>query len=416
MGTTYKLTIAGFTQMLGWKVEIAANSRYTDQFKSPNTDRPIQISVKQRETTMTKSNSSRRDFLKSTTAGILATGVAPAILAAADKSGSKPKVIGPEGHRYEVHHDCMEVPKNIRWQDTHGVAVDSAGLVYVKHRTKTVEVMDAVVVFDAKGKFVRSFGREFHGGGHGIDIRQDGTEEFLYLCDNKGYIAKATLTGEIVWKQTAPKVDVYEGAAPFVLKSAGKYGKGKKFSPTNIAFAPDGGFYVGDGYGSHYIIRYDKDAKVVSYFGGPGSKLGEFQTPHGLWWDDRPGREPALAVCDRANARLQYFNADGEYLSVVNDLLFPADIDTQGELMLVPDLHARITLLGKDNQVIAQLGDDPEWRKQVLADNFAMRSQPARWENGRFIHPHDACFDHSGNIYVAEWVATGRVNFLRRVG
>ena len=161
---------------------------------------------------------------------MLASGVAPAILGATDKTDSKPKVIGPEGHRYEVHHDFMKVPDHIRWQDTHGVAVDAEGLIYVKHRTKTAEVMDSIVVFDAKGKFVRSFGKEYHGGGHGIDIRRDGGEEFLYLCDNKGYIAKKTLQGETVWQQTAPKVDVYKGAKPYVVKTPGKYGKGTKLS------------------------------------------------------------------------------------------------------------------------------------------------------------------------------------------
>ena len=124
---------------------------------------------------------------------------------------------------------------------------------------------------------------------------------------------------------------------------------------------------------------------------------------------------PALVVCDRANARLQYFDQSGKQIGVVKDMLFPADIDTQGDLMLVSDLHARITILGKDNQVVAQLGDDSAWRQEVLADNFAMRRQPARWKEGKFIHPHDACFDHDGNIYVAEWVAVGRMNLLRKV-
>lgn len=356
----------------------------------------------------------RRRFLKTTSSAFLLS-CAPAVVGATDKSGTRPPVIGVDGHRFEVHHDCMKLPKHIRWQDTHGVAVDAEGLVYVKHRTKTRQPMDAIVVFDAKGKFVRSFGKEFHGGGHGIDIRKDDGQEYLYLCDNKGYIAKTTLKGEPVWKQQAPKVDVYTGAAPFVVKQPGKYGKGKKFSPTNIAFAPDGGFYVGDGYGSDYVIRYDKDANPVSYFGGRGKAVGKFQTPHGLWWDDRPGRTAALVVADRANARLQYFDANGKPLSVVKDLLFPADIDIRGEVMVVPDLHARITLFDKNNKVITHLGDDPEWRETVLADNFAMRTQPSRWVNGKFIHPHDACYDSQGNLYVAEWVAIGRVSFLRHV-
>ena len=97
-------------------------------------------------------------------------------------------------------------------------------------------------------------------------------------------------------------------------------------------------------------------------------------------------------------------------------MLFPADIDLRGDVLLVPDLHARITLLDIDNRVIAHLGHDPAWLKQVLADNFAMRRQPQRWQPGKFIHPHDACFDHNGNIYLAEWVAIGRVSLLKHVG
>ena len=88
--------------------------------------------------------------------------------------------------------------------------------------------------------------------------------------------------------------------------------------------------------------------------------------------------------------------------------------ETRGDTLLVPDLHARVSLYGKDNKVIAHLGDDEAWRKKAL-DGFKMRGQPARWEAGRFILPHDACFDKDGNIFVVEWVATGRVTFLKKV-
>jgi hypothetical protein len=81
----------------------------------------------------------------------------------------------------------------------------------------------------------------------------------------------------------------------------------------------------------------------------------------------------------------------------------------------VPDLHARVSLFGNDNQLITHLGYDEAWTKEVLAENFKMRREPTGWLPGRFIHPHDACFDASGNIFVVEWVPTGRVTLLRMV-
>ena len=84
--------------------------------------------------------------------------------------------------------------------------------------------------------------------------------------------------------------------------------------------------------------------------------------------------------------------------------------------MLVSDLHARLTLFNKDNKVITHLGEDKEWTKQVVASGFPVRRDPKQWRSGRFIHPHDACFDKDGNIYVAEWVSTGRITKLERLG
>lgn len=353
--------------------------------------------------TAAKNQANRRVFLKSAGAAALIAPAVPTILNAADKSGSKTPTVGKGEFTYECHHGWGELPDHITWGDTHGVTVDQEGMIYVKHRAKSAEPMDAIVVFDPTGKFVRSFGKEYHGGGHGIDIRLEDGEEFLYLSDVKNKkFAKSTLKGEQVWSKGAPEeAGVYKDKAPF--------------SPTNIAFAPDGGFYVADGYGSSYIHQYDKDAKYVRTFGGKGKAPGKMQTPHGLWLDNRPGREVSLCVADRANARLQYFTLDGEHIGFVNDLSFPADVDLQGDVLLIPDLHARITLLDKDNNVITHLGYDPEWTKQVTASGFPVRQDPKLWQAGKFVHPHDACFDADGNIFVAEWVPTGRVSKLRKV-
>jgi hypothetical protein len=353
----------------------------------------------------------RREFLQRSGAAALASAsVAGPFVHGSDKAETKNPTIGTGDHIYECFHGWGEVPSFIHWHETHGVAIDKAGFIYIKHRAggdkpkSPDQAQDTIVVFDPDGKFVRSFGKEYHGGGHGIDIRQDNGEEFLYLSCMMPVrlVAKTNLKGEVVWIKHAP-------SEPHVYDKPGA-----PFAPTNVAFAPDGGFYVGDGYGSNYIHQYDRDARWVRTFGGTGTDPGQFKTPHGLWLDNRPGRAPELVVADRANARLQYLTLDGKPVSITHDVSFPAHFDIRGELLLVPDLHARVSLFNRDNKVIVHLGFDPAWTKQVL-DGFKIRTQPENWPAGKFIHPHDACFDKDGNIFVTEWVATGRVSFLRHV-
>ncbi|MCA9005542.1 MAG: hypothetical protein KDA70_09745, partial [Planctomycetaceae bacterium] len=265
------------------------------------------------------------------------------------------------------------------------------------------------------GKYVRSFGKQFQGGGHGLEVRQEGTDQFLYVTayQHLKTFAKLDLKGETVWQKYAPMISkcYAEGEATNPQKLWGR----DRFLPTNFAFHPDGGFYLADGYGAYQIHRYDKNGLWMSAFGGEGKEDGKFKLPHGLWIDSRPGREPSVVVADRANARLQWFTLDGKHLQTMTGFILPANLDTYQDLLLVPDLASRITLLDKDNKVIAHLGQDPEWEKAMKTAKPRMRETPDKWQAGRFVHPHDACFDQNGDIFVAEWVATGRISKLKRL-
>ena len=187
-----------------------------------------------------------------------------------------------------------------------------------------------------------------------------------------------------------------------------------RFQPTNFAFLDDRGFLLADGYGSYYIHRYDRDAKWQSCFGGPGSGEGKFNTPHGLWVDKRAGREPSIVVCDRVNNTLQYFSMDGKYQETVKGFGLPANVDTWQDLLVVPELQARLTLLNKKNEVVARLGDDVA--RITGPQGSEIRNHPQDWHPGKFVHPHDACFGQDGSIFLAEWVTTGRVSKLKRLG
>ena len=356
---------------------------------------------------------SRRRFLATTAAaGSVAILGAPAVFAAR-KTDGKPTV-GEGEHVYEVEHDWPQLPDKFTWQTTHNVAVDKAGNLYVIHEGRR-ELKDhpAIFVFDADGKYVRSFGSQFQGGGHGIEVRQEGGEEFLYVCayQHLKTFAKLTLDGETVWQKYAP-MDSGVYAAGEDTKPEKTWGR-DRFLPTNFAFLDDGGFLLADGYGSYYIHRYDEDANWQSSFGGPGDGEGTFNTPHGLWIDDRPGREKSIVVCDRAHNTLQRFSMDGKYLETLTGYGLPANAATRGGLLLIPELHARVTLLNDKNEIVARLGDDAA---RITGEGGGqIRNDSAMWRPGKFVHPHDACFGNDGSIFVAEWVGTGRVSRLRKV-
>lgn len=356
---------------------------------------------------------SRRRFLKTSAAGAAVMWGAPAILTA-QKSDSR-KELGQGDYRFEVIHDFPQLPDRFTWQTTHNVAVDAAGNLYVIHEGRADQKdHPSIFVFDETGRYVRSFGQQFQGGGHGIEIREEGGQEFLYVCAYQQLktFAKLDLKGETVWQQYAPmESGVY--AAEEASKPTGQWGR-DRFMPTNFAFLDDGGFLLADGYGSFYIHRYDRNAKWQSCFGGPGEGAGKFNTPHGVWIDRREGRDPAIVVCDRAHHTLQFFNMDGEYQETLTGYGLPANAETWKNLLVVPELHARVTILNEKNEVVARLGDDVA--RITAADGKGIRGNPAQWQTGRFVHPHDACFSAQGDIFVAEWVGTGRVSKLKRLG
>ena len=358
----------------------------------------------------------RRHFTKASAAGTIATLTTPTVITASKTRHTK--IVGEGDYQYEVIHAWPQLPDRYTWQTTHNVAVDKSGNVYVIHEgRKEQKDHPSIFVFDPEGQFVRAFGSQFQGGGHGIEVREEDGEEFLYACgfQNIKAFSKLTLTGDIVWHQRAPmESGVYAKAEN--KSNRPEWGR-DRFLPTNFCFLPDGDFFLVDGYGSYYIHRYDKEGNWKSCFGGPekspGAGQGKFNLPHGIWVDSRPGREPSLIICDRANHTVQYLTLDGQYIETLTGYGLPANADSYGDLVVISELHARVTIHGKDNQVVARLGDDVERITSQGKQNI--RANPHLWKDGKFIHPHDACFDNDGNILIAEWVASGRISKLKRL-
>ncbi len=174
-----------------------------------------------------------------------------------------------------------------------------------------------------------------------------------------------------------------------------------------------GTFWVADGYGQSLVHRYRNDGTYVSSLDGTEG-AGRFDCPHGVFLDRRHA-EPELWVADRGNARAQVYGLDGSFLRVVGETFLnsPSAFASSGANLVVAELHARLAVLGPEDQFVCYLGDNgevchqPGWPNGVDGLEHPVRAPGLR--PGRFNSPHGLAADGNGRLYVAEWLIGGRM-------
>src|SRR5207249_1196436 len=194
-----------------------------------------------------------------------------------------------------------------------GVVIDRAGNIYISTDTER-----GIVVFSPEGKFLRAVGPTRV---HGLEVREENGVEYIYAARPADHeVVKLTLNGEREWTIGFPKE-----AAFYASKDT------KAFQPCAVTVAPDGSIFIADGYGSNYILKYDKMRRFVKIFGGPGAEEGKFKTCHGIALDMRQGK-PLLLVCNRNNNRVEYWDLEGHLVNVIQkDLRMHAAQQIRGD-------------------------------------------------------------------------------------
>jgi len=143
----------------------------------------------------------------------------------------------------------------------------------------------------------------------------------------------------------------------------------------------------------------------VKACGGPGETEGTFKTCHGISIDTR-GKKPLLFVCNRNAGRIEHWDLDGNFVRTIQkDLRMPAAVHIRGDYAIVPELQGRVTVLDKEGNIVAQVGDNPNEKHR---GNNPL--PPDQWVEGVFNSPHGASLDKDLNIVVTEWSKFGRVN------
>jgi pimeloyl-ACP methyl ester carboxylesterase len=282
-------------------------------------------------------------------------------------------------------HDYGKVLDNVA-----DVAVDSKNNIYALVRGDI-----PVLVFNAKGKYLRGWGQGLIGGPHGIYI--DSLDN-VFCVDSKDHIVmKFTTDGKLLMTLGTRGVPSNSGSVKGNFKTV-KTGAGPFNVPTKVATSKSGDIFVTDGYGNARVHRFSADGKLIKSWGEPGTSPGQFNLPHGIAVDNNNN----VYVADRENDRIQIFDVDGNLKKIWNNIYRPSAICFHNGYVYVTELGHRMYV---DNVLFIPDGKGPWSRVRIFDTNGVEQAkfgEPEGWKAGNFFSPHGICVDKLGNIYVAE--------------
>src|SRR2546425_12579461 len=164
---------------------------------------------------------------------------------------------------------------------------------------------------------------------------------------------------------------------------------------SDIAWLPDGTFFVSDGYGNTRVAKFDKNGKFLLTWGTRGTGNGQFNTPHSITID----RNRRVYVSDRANNRIQVFDENGKYLDQFPNIQQP--------------YHIRIS----DDQFLWVFsGPLDKFLKYDLQGHLLYSWGTHGTVPGLFWAVHEFSSDSDGNLYTAEVFGGRSQKFRPRPG
>ncbi len=187
---------------------------------------------------------------------------------------------------YRVVHGWPQLPEGRDLGEVAGVGVDPQGNVFVFHRNEREWpasdslstdpiALPTVTEFDGRtGKILSEWGANTFALPHGLTVDAHGN----------------------VWLTDVALQQVFEyshdGRLLMTLGVRGVAGNDSAHfdRPTKVAVAPDGSFYVSDGYRNTRVIKFSPEGKFLFQWGTPGTGPGQFDLPHSVTLDSvRPG-------------------------------------------------------------------------------------------------------------------------------
>ena len=271
---------------------------------------------------------------------------------------------------YHVVPGWAHLPAGWNFGEVSAVDVDKEDNVWVFNRG-----VHPVIKFDKSGKFLQSWPEVTMKRSHGLRVDGDGN---IWTVDVDAHrVIKWTPDGRILMVIGGP------GGTPGDNNSLYAFNL-----PANITFAPNGDFFVADGYGNSRVIKFNKDGEFLAKWGSKGAGDGEFDLVHDVALDGQ-GR---LYVADRNNRRVQIFNENGKFEGKWTDLGQP-----EGLYYVKSDdaIYMCDGGSGKDLENHRIIKVNLEGKVLGVLSSFGKVA-------GKLDVPHYIAVDSKGAIYVAE--------------
>ncbi|MBI4410818.1 MAG: DUF99 family protein [Gemmatimonadetes bacterium] len=287
----------------------------------------------------------------------------------------------PTASSYMMVADWPELPDSLRLGEVSGVDVDDHGHVFVFRRTgrswdtTLVEPMAAAAVLmldGTTGQLLARWGASTFILPGGLTVDH---ENNVWLTDVvRHQVFKFSHDGEPLLTLGEERVAAWD--------------EWHFDGPADVAVAPDGTFYVADGYGNSRIARFAPDGTFLAEWGRRGKGRGEFDVVHDL----AIGSLGRVYAADRENGRVQLFEPLGDFLYEwsAHARVYAVDVAHDGSVWVaVRD--------GAASQGLLRLG--PGW---MVSERIGF-GQP----EAEFDAVQDLAVGADGSVYVVETGRTG---------
>jgi sugar lactone lactonase YvrE len=302
---------------------------------------------------------------------------------------------------------------NGEFQHPRGITITPEGSIWIADTWN-----NRIQKFSPEGSFLASYGEPGTGNGNitlPVGIRSD-------------------QAGNLYVSEAAGRVQVFNSADEYLTQfgSAGK-GPGQFSYPSYIALDPAGNIWVDDADSEVQRWRAPVPPPTFSLsFGSKGTGAGQFTTPSGITIDSAGN----VWVVDRANGRIEKFNAKGEFQSQfgtkgsgAGQLSSPwgIAIDPSGNVWVTDTTNVRVVEFNAKGEFVATFGTNVNKTKVeaggtqaeknlcTAASKNVCQAGTAGSAEGQMKEPTGIATSSGGNLYVVE-KGNGRVEKFSPTG